>query len=64
MHIVQTALVSGDRKMVCWLPRDPRVKPGTVISLAKGDTRWRVLKQYAVQEYADVRRDWKVGGLS
>jgi hypothetical protein len=63
MEIRQTELASGNSKMVCWLPRDPRVKVGTVISLAKGEKRWRVLKQYTVAEFQDVKRDWKVGGL-
>jgi hypothetical protein len=40
------------------------LKVGTVISLAKGDTRWRVLEQYGVQEHSEIRRNWKVGGLS
>jgi hypothetical protein len=64
MQIQQMALASGNDRTVCWLPRDPRVKVGTVISLAKSDKRWRVLEQYAIAEYLDVRRDWRVGGLA
>jgi len=63
MQIVQTKLASGNDRMVCWLPRDPRVKVGTVISLAKSDERWRVEEQFAVAEYQDVWRGWRVGGL-
>lgn len=63
MQIVQTKLASGNDRMVCWLPRDPRVKAGTVISLAKGDERWRVEEQWSSAEHWDVRRDWRVGGL-
>jgi hypothetical protein len=63
MQIQQTELASGSARMVCWLPRDPRVRVGTIISLAKSDERWRVLKQHAVMEYNDVWRDWRVGGL-
>lgn len=63
MQIIQTKLASGNDRMVCWLPRDPRVKVGTVISLAKSDERWRVLEQWSVSEYTEVRRDWRVGGL-
>lgn len=63
MQIVQTELASGNSKMICWLPRDPRVKVGTVISLAKGGERWRVQKLYSTAEYLAVKRDWKVGGL-
>jgi hypothetical protein len=64
MQIQQTELASGNRRMVCFLPRDPRVKVGTVISLAKGDRRWRVLGQHETKEYQEVNRDWKVGGLA
>lgn len=63
MLYIQTKLVSGNNYMTCWLPRDPRVKVGTVISLAKSDTRWRVMEQYSTMEHNDIRRDWKVGGL-
>lgn len=63
MQIVQTELASGSNRMICWLPRDPRVKVGAVISLAKSDTRWRVLKQYGTLEHDALHRDWKVGGL-
>ena len=63
MQIVQTKLASGNARMVCWLPRDPRVKIGTVISLAKSEDRWRVLEQWSVAEYTEVKRDWRVGGL-
>jgi hypothetical protein len=64
MQIQQTELASGNRRTVCWLPRDPRVKIGTVISLAKSDRRWRVLGQYSIKDYQEVNRDWKVGGLA
>jgi hypothetical protein len=49
MQIQQTELASGNR---------------TVISLAKGDRRWRVLGQHETKEYQEVNRDWKVGGLA
>jgi hypothetical protein len=64
MYIQQTALASGNKRTVVWLPRDPRVKVGSVISFAKDDTRWRVLEQYGVQEHSEIRRNWNVGGLS
>ncbi len=63
MQLIQTKLASGNDRMVCWLPRDPRVKVGTVISLAKSDERWRVLEQWSTMEQADILRGWKVGGL-
>lgn len=64
MQLIQTQLASGNSRMVCWLPRDPRVKIGSLISLAKSDERWRVVEQYSAAEGADIHRDWKVGGLS
>lgn len=63
MQIQQTKLASGNDRMVCWLPRDPRVKVGTVISLAKSDERWRVLEQWSTMEQEDINRNWRVGGL-
>ena len=63
MQIQQTELASGNIRTVCWLPRDPLVKVGTVISLAKSDTRWRVLEQYSTMEHQEINRNWKVGGL-
>ncbi|MGC2161319.1 MAG: hypothetical protein WA634_05400 [Silvibacterium sp.] len=39
------------------------MKVGTVISLAKSDTRWRVLEQYSTMEHQEINRNWKVGGL-
>ena len=63
MQIIQTELASGNSRMVCWLPCDPRVKIGAVISLAKGGERWRVLGQFSKAEYTEVNRSWCVGGL-
>jgi hypothetical protein len=66
MMMVQTKLasVSDGGLMVCWLPRDPRVKVGTVLSLAKSDERWRVEEQWSTADVEDIRRGWKVGGLA
>jgi hypothetical protein len=63
MQIVQTELAHGNARMICWLPQDPRVRVGSVISLAKGGDRWRVLEQYSTAEHQEVNRDWRVGGL-
>lgn len=64
MQLVQTKLASGNERMVCWLPRDPRVKVGSIISLAKSEQRWRVLEQYGSVEQGTINRRWPVGGLS
>ena len=64
MQLVQTKLASGNERMVCWLPRDPRVKVGSIISLAKSEQRWRVLEQYGGVEQKTINRNWPVGGLS
>ena len=63
MQIQQTELASGNSRLICWLPRDSRVKIGTVISLDKSKQLWKVLKQYVISDYQEVKRDWKVGGL-
>jgi hypothetical protein len=66
MTMIQTKLASclDGGFLVCWLPRDPRVKVGTVISLAKSDERWRVEEQWSAMEFEDIHRGWRVGGLS
>lgn len=63
MKMQQTELASGNSRMICWLPRDSRVKVGTVISLAKSDDRWRVLNQYSALDAEEINRGWKVGGI-
>ncbi len=63
MRLVQTKLASGNERMVCWIPRDPRVKVGSIISLAKSEQRWRVLEQYGSVERETINRRWPVGGL-
>ena len=63
MKMQQTELASGNSRMICWLPRDSRVKVGTVISLAKSDDRWRVLRQYGTIDPGEINHGWKVGGI-
>jgi hypothetical protein len=63
MQLQQTKLASGNRRTICWLPRDPRVKVGVVISLAKSDRRWRVLEQSTVIDHSEINRNWPVGGM-
>jgi len=64
MILQQVELASGNERMVCWLARDPRVRVGTVISLAKSDKRWRVQQQYGVIDHEGIKRKWPVGGMS
>jgi hypothetical protein len=65
MKVVQTALTkkteTGVAHLIAWLPVDPRVKRGSVISLDKDDgNRWVVERQYAVQDSAEIQRGWGV----
>ena len=44
---------------MAWLPVDPKVHPGTVVSLDKDDSnRWTVEKQYSVQEADALHTKW------
>ena len=63
MELQQAELASGNKRTVCWLPRDPRVNVGSVISFAKSEQRWRVLKQYGVIDHEEINRKWPVGGM-
>jgi hypothetical protein len=63
MKVVQTALTkqtgTGVAHLVAWLPVDPRVKRGSVISLDKDDSnRWQVEEQYAIQDADAIQTKW------
>jgi len=63
MRVVQTALTkrteTGTAHLIAWLPVDPRVKRGTVVSLDKDDSnRWTVEAQYATQESEEINDKW------
>ena len=63
MQMVQCELGNGVTRIITWLPRDSRVKAGTVISLDKEDRKWKVLRQFNVYDSGIIQRGWKVGGL-
>ncbi len=63
MQLQQTELASGNRRTICWLARDPRVRVGAVLSFAKDEQRWRVLRQYGAIEDSEIHRRWPAGGL-
>ena len=64
MQMVQYELQSGSRQMVSWLPRDSRVKVGSIISLDRSSQRWRVISQFSSTHQNDIQRGWKVGGIA
>ena len=63
MLMQQVQLVSGNSRMVCWIPRDPRWKLGSILSLEKVEGRWQVAQMYSLQELSEIPRGWQVGGL-
>ena len=63
MQVVQTHLTrqtaNGERHLKTFLPVDPRVKQGSVITLDKDrEERWRVEQQYGISESGDIQRGW------
>jgi hypothetical protein len=63
MMVVQTKLTkptpTGTAHLIAWLPVDPRVKPGSVISLDKDeDNRWKVEAQFATQDSDLINTKW------
>ena len=54
----QTVLFNGKEMMLTWLPVDPRVKVGSVISLEKGGEKWKVVSQYSPQHENTIQRGW------
>jgi hypothetical protein len=49
---------AGMRMTMAWLPADPRVKAGTVVTLKDDAGTWRVVKQYTAsqREFAAEQR--------
>lgn len=58
MQMIQTELAFEHRRMITLLPKDKRVKVGSVISLDKEDTKWTVLSQSEVINSGDINRGW------
>ena len=63
MNVVQTKLAkpapAGTAHLIAWLPVDPRVKPGSIVSLDKDEgNRWRVEAQYATQDSDLINTKW------
>ena len=64
MQVVQTLLQQrkeqGIHAQVAWLPVDPRVKKGSVVTLKdEPETgEWEVVQQYARQDSEDLNRKW------
>ena len=58
MTVIQTQLRQGNTWMTTWLPRDKRVKEGSIISLEKVEGRWEVVKQMSSMELSDIKRGW------
>ena len=62
MKVIQTLLEKqtelGKMCLVTWLPVDPRVKPGTRITLKDTEGVWRVSKMYSTQEMDSIPRGW------
>jgi len=64
MQVVQTMLQQkterGVHVKVAWLPTDPRVKPGKVVTLKDEPESgpWEVVAQYTRQDHEDLQRGW------
>jgi hypothetical protein len=65
MRVVQTELArkteAGRACLIAWLPADPRVRVGSVISLEKGGERWVVTAQYVQQDAGAIQTKWGLG---
>ena len=64
MEVVQTLLHQrserGIHAQVAWLPVDPRVKPGKLVTLKDEPEsgQWTVSEQYARSQVEDIPRLW------
>ncbi len=64
MDYRQTHLISGSTHLVCWLPINRRVRPGTRLTLKKEPGTWTVKEVYGtVLPRAALERGWRVGGM-
>jgi hypothetical protein len=60
----QVTLRVDDTEMVCWIPDDPLVSAGSVITLKEmPGIRWTVAHVYESTIDKHPRRTWRVGGL-
>jgi hypothetical protein len=64
MEVVQTLLHQrserGIHAQVAWLPVDPRVRPGKLVTLKDEPESgmWEVIEQYVQQDSALIPRKW------
>jgi hypothetical protein len=62
MQVVQTLLKrpspDGPVYTVAWLPDDPRVHRGSVVTLKDDAGTWQVEEQWARQDTGDIQRGW------
>jgi len=64
MEVVQTMLKQktekGHHVMVAWLPVDPKVKQGSVLTLKDAPElgEWRVAEQFTRQDSSLIPRKW------
>jgi hypothetical protein len=65
MKLVQTTLVrkteTGKAHLITWLPVDPRVRRGSVISLDDNPYRWMVAAQHSMQDADAIQTKWGLG---
>jgi hypothetical protein len=62
MQVVQAELTqvttTGIAHMITWLPVDPRLKKGAVVTLKDDAGTWQVADLYARMEAEDIQRGW------
>lgn len=63
MLVTQAKLSNKDNSLstvetVVWLPKDTRVKEGSVISLGKDERKWLVEEQYATTDSQNLHQGW------
>ena len=64
MQVVQTLLKQpterGVRQEVAWLPVDPRVKKGSVVTLKDEPEsgQWEVAEQFSKMDSENIQRGW------
>ena len=63
----QIKLGSNGRELVAWLDDRRHLKVGDAVTLKnhpEPDRLWTVLEIYGAKQRAEIRTDWRVGGLT
>jgi hypothetical protein len=64
VKIVQVHLSKETEHIVCWLPAEPKLKVGLILSIKGLEGKYTIKEVYStVMDHFEINRKWDVGGL-